>query len=83
MKHWLATGLMGMLVALTTVRAEEAFSKAIRPEDFAAAELEKLFHDPAARAAQIEAMNEFGRRLGEEDASPSQRAARVLLDFIK
>ena len=48
-----------------------------------AAELEKLFHDPAARAAQIEAMNEFGRRLGEEDASPSQRAARVLLDFIK
>ncbi len=27
-------------------------------------------------------MNEFGRRLGEEEEAPSRRAARVLLDFI-
>jgi lipid-A-disaccharide synthase len=41
-----------------------------------------LFVDPAARQAQIEAMNEFGRRLGEGDEPPSTRAARVLLDFV-
>jgi hypothetical protein len=47
-----------------------------------AAEVERLFRDPAARNAQIEAMNEFGRRLGEEEEAPSLRAARVLLNFI-
>jgi lipid-A-disaccharide synthase len=47
-----------------------------------AAELEKLFRDPAARTRQIDAMNEFGRRLGEGEEPPSQRAARVLLEFI-
>ena len=37
MKHGLAMGLIGMLLAAVSVRAEEAFSKIIRPEDFAAA----------------------------------------------
>jgi lipid-A-disaccharide synthase len=41
-----------------------------------------LFADAGARAAQVEAMNEFGRRLGEGDEAPSQRAARTLLKFI-
>ncbi len=50
--------------------------------DLMAAALEKLFSDPGARAMQIDAMNEFGRRLGEGDEPPSRRAARVLLDFI-
>ncbi|MBN9553728.1 MAG: lipid-A-disaccharide synthase [Alphaproteobacteria bacterium] len=47
-----------------------------------AAEVERLFTEEAARAAQVDAMNEFGRRLGEGDEVPSQRAARVLLDLI-
>lgn len=47
-----------------------------------ASEVERLFTDEAARAAQRDAMNEFGRRLGEGDEAPSQRAARVLLDLI-
>jgi lipid-A-disaccharide synthase len=41
-----------------------------------------LFADTSARAAQVEAMNEFGRLLGEGDEAPSQRAARVLLEFV-
>jgi lipid-A-disaccharide synthase len=42
----------------------------------------RLFADKAAAAEQTEALNEFGRRLGEGDEAPSARAARVLLDFI-
>ena len=49
MKSWLATGVIGMMVALVGARAEEAFSKAIRPEDFAAAELTKLSPEALAR----------------------------------
>jgi lipid-A-disaccharide synthase len=45
--------------------------------------VEKLFRDPAARDAQVEAMKEFGRLLGEGDEAPSLRAARVLLEFVK
>ncbi|HWY60668.1 MAG TPA: lipid-A-disaccharide synthase [Rhizomicrobium sp.] len=52
-----------------------------RPETLAA-EVEKLFQDKEARAAQIAAMDEFARRLGEGGEAPSLRAARVLLDFI-
>ena len=66
----------------TLLNAPEFLQAKAKPE-LMAAELEKLFHDPAARAAQIEAMNEFGRRLGEGEEPPSRRAARVLLDFIK
>ena len=53
-----------------------------RPE-ILAAELEKLFQDKDARAAQIAAMDEFAHRLGEGEEAPSLRAARVLLDFIR
>ena len=35
-----------------------------------AAEVEKLFRDPAARAAQVDAMNEFGQRAGRGRGSP-------------
>jgi lipid-A-disaccharide synthase len=62
--------------------APEYLQAKAKPEVMALA-LEKLFRDPAAQSAQIEAMNEFGRRLGEEEEPPSRRAARVLLDFIK
>jgi len=51
------------------------------PENLAGA-VERLFQDDAARAAQVEAMKEFGRRLGEGDEPPSLRAARVLLEFV-
>ena len=43
----------------------------------------KLFSDESARNAQIEAMKDFGRLLGEGDETPSRRAARVLLDFVE
>ena len=52
------------------------------PENLAAA-VERLFRDGAARAAQVEAMKEFGHRLGEGDEPPSLRAARVLLEFVE
>ncbi len=51
------------------------------PQNLAAA-VARLFQDPAARAAQIEAMKDFGRLLGEGDEAPSLRAARVLLEFV-
>jgi len=51
------------------------------PQNLAAA-VERLFRDEVARAAQVEAMKEFGRKLGEGDEAPSLRAARVLLDFV-
>jgi lipid-A-disaccharide synthase len=44
--------------------------------------VELLFRDEATRAAQVEAMKEFGRLLGEGDEAPSLRAARALLEFI-
>jgi lipid-A-disaccharide synthase len=52
------------------------------PENLAAA-VEGLFRDASKRAAQVEAMKEFGRRLGEGDEPPSLRAARVLLEFVE
>ena len=52
------------------------------PENLAAA-VERLFRDAAARGAQIDAMKEFGRLLGEGDEAPSLRAARVLLEFVQ
>ncbi len=47
-----------------------------------AAEVEKLFLDPNAYAAQVAAMDAFADALGEGKEAPSLRAARVLLDFI-
>ena len=45
--------------------------------------VELLFRDKAARAAQVEAMKEFGRLLGEGDEAPSLRAAKALLEFVE
>ena len=44
--------------------------------------VEHLMSDPGARAAQVTAMAEFGRLLGEGDEAPSLRAARALLEFM-
>jgi predicted metal-dependent phosphotriesterase family hydrolase len=52
------------------------------PENLAGA-VERMFRDETARDAQVEAMKEFGRRLGEGDEPPSLRAARVLLEFVE
>jgi lipid-A-disaccharide synthase len=52
------------------------------PDNLAAA-VEQLFRDDDVCAAQIEAMKEFGRLLGEDDEAPSLRAARVLLEFVE
>jgi len=71
-----------LLNVLLDRQAAPEFLQAKAKPEVMAAELEKLFRDPAARAAQIEAMNEFGRRLGEGEEPPSQRAARILLEFI-
>lgn len=51
------------------------------PENLALA-VGDLFADTKAREAQVEAMQEFGRQLGEGDEAPSLRAARVLLEFV-
>jgi lipid-A-disaccharide synthase len=48
-----------------------------------AGEIAYLLRDPKARARQTQAMNEFAQMLGEGDEPPSQRAARVLLDFVE
>jgi lipid-A-disaccharide synthase len=45
--------------------------------------VELLFRDKATRAAQVEAMKQFGRLLGEGDEAPSLRAARALLEFVE
>ena len=45
--------------------------------------VEILFREASARAAQVQAMTEFGRLLGEGDETPSLRAARVLLEFVE
>jgi lipid-A-disaccharide synthase len=52
------------------------------PEKLARA-LDTLFANADARAAQVEAMKDFGRLLGEGDEAPSLRAARVLLEFVE
>jgi lipid-A-disaccharide synthase len=44
--------------------------------------VETLLRDPAARAAQIAALTQFDRLLGEGTEAPSLRAARALLDFL-
>jgi lipid-A-disaccharide synthase len=52
------------------------------PENLAGA-VKHLFRDAGARSAQVQAMTEFGRLLGEGDETPSLRAARVLLEFVE
>ena len=60
----------------------EFLQRRATPENLAPA-VAKLFGDDSARGAQIEAMKDFGRLLGEGDEPPSLRAARVLLDFVE
>lgn len=52
------------------------------PETLAGA-VAHLFADAGARDAQVAAMDEFARKLGEGDEPPSLCAARVLLEFVK
>lgn len=46
-------GLAGLIILPLGARAEEAFSKAIRPEDFAAAELGKLSPEALAKLDEL------------------------------
>jgi lipid-A-disaccharide synthase len=81
--HWLMTvPHMTLINILLERRAVPEFKQYQATPEVLATEVAQLFADPAARAAQMEAMNEFGRRLGEGEEAPSLRAARVLLDFI-
>jgi lipid-A-disaccharide synthase len=73
---------MTLVNILLERRAIPEFKQYEATPDVLAAEVERLFRDETARAAQVNAMNEFGRRLGEGEEAPSQRAARVLLEFI-
>jgi lipid-A-disaccharide synthase len=73
---------MTLVNILLERRAIPEFKQYDATPEALAAEVERLFRNEDARAAQIDAMNEFGRRLGEGEEAPSQRAARVLLDFI-
>lgn len=81
--HWLMTvPYMTLINILLERRAVPEFKQYEATPEALAAEVTHLFADETARAAQVEAMNEFGRRLGEGEEAPSLRAARVLLDFI-
>ena len=81
--HWLMTvPHMTLINILLERRVVPEFKQYEATAEALAAETLHLFRDEKARAAQTEAMNEVGRRLGEEDESPSLRAARVLLEFI-
>jgi lipid-A-disaccharide synthase len=73
---------MTLVNILLERRAIPEFKQYDATPEVLAAEVARLFADDAARAAQLDAMNEFGRRLGEGEEAPSQRAARVLLDLI-
>ncbi len=68
-------------VVLDRMAVPELFQQHATPEALAG-ELEKLFKDQGARAAQISAMDEFAQSMGEGEEAPSLRAARVLLDFV-
>jgi lipid-A-disaccharide synthase len=73
---------MTLVNILLERRAIPEFKQYDATPEILAAEVEQLFRDEAVRMAQRDAMNEFGRRLGEGEEAPSLRAARVLLDFI-
>ncbi|HWC63525.1 MAG TPA: lipid-A-disaccharide synthase [Rhizomicrobium sp.] len=68
-------------ILLDREAAPEFLQAKAKPETLAA-EVEKLFKDKNAYNAQVAAMDEFARKLGEGAEAPSLRAARVLLDFI-
>jgi lipid-A-disaccharide synthase len=68
-------------ILLDREAAPEFLQARAKPETLAA-EVEKLFEDRVAYDAQVTAMDDFARLLGEGEESPSLRAARVLLEFI-
>ncbi len=76
MKHWLVAGVLGVTMAVTGARAEEAFSKAIRPEDFAAAELGKLSPEALARLDELVQAYKSGA-VATARAEAEAQAARV------
>jgi lipid-A-disaccharide synthase len=71
-----------LLNILLDRQAAPEFLQAKAKPEILAAEVEKLFNDKTAYAAQVAAMDEFARNLGEGEEAPSLRAARVLLDLI-
>ncbi len=73
---------MTLINILLDHRAVPEFKQYAATPEALVAEVGRLFRDPAARAAQRDAMEEFAHRLGEGDEAPSLRAARVLLEFI-
>ena len=73
---------MTLINILLERRAVPEFKQYDATPQALAAEVEKLFRDPAARAAQTAAMDEFAHSLGEGEEAPSLRAAKILLDFI-
>ena len=73
---------MTLINILLGRRAVPEFKQYEATPDALAADVEKLFRDPAARAAQTAAMDEFAHALGEGGEAPSLRAAKILLDFI-
>jgi len=82
--NWLMTVPYMTLVNILLGRAAvPEFKQDEAQPQVLAAELEKLFTDNAARAAQIAADEEFAQILGAGGEAPSLRAARILLDFIK
>ncbi len=69
-----------MMITLTAVRAEEAFSKAIRPEDFTAAELDKLSPEALARLDALVQAYKSGavaKARAEAEAQAAKAAAAV------
>ena len=84
LSRWMMTVKHFTLINILLVReaVPEYLQAAATPETLADA-VARLFADPAARASQVAAMNEFAHRLGEGDEPPSTRAARVLLDFVE
>jgi len=73
---------MTLLNILLERRAVPEFKQDAATPDVLAAEVEKLFTDKTAAAAQVAAMDEFALKLGEGGEAPSLRAARVLLEFV-
>jgi lipid-A-disaccharide synthase len=82
-KRLIRTKYITLINILLDRQAVPEFLQARVQPDVLAAEVERLLTDPAAAMAQVAAMDEFGRLLGEGDETPSRRAARVLLDFVK
>ena len=76
-----ATHITLINIILGREAVPEFLQGACTPQNLADA-VARLFVDANARAAQVAAMTEFGRMLGEGDEAPSLRAARTLLEFV-